>query len=1057
MKLNFYKFSLCVKLIVFPLLLAGQGVIVSSGIHMKLTGGTLVLHGNWVNDGNYADTNSQIVLNDTNPQYIGGSSHSHFDDMIINNSKGVTGSQDFTIDGVLNLQSANASDTLGTLDMGANILTMDSSATTIGPGDVTGIVKRVLFIANTPYTFGNQFTTLNIEDGGLLPTSVSFKIVLASSDLSWKPDAIHRYYDISHTGGNSETNVSLTLHYLDSELNGTNEGSLDLFDYHVSGNLDVDDHGHSNTNSSDNWVSLSNLSLNYIAPEESFPSKYWTLGTSIVAEFTWLGNNNTDWNNTANWVGAVPSSGNHVVIPDADNTDFDPELPSNTTIGSIQIQTAGVLNGGTGTTLTIDGGTGAWENLGNFNTGTSTIVFTNTKATMSDPTNFYNVTVADGAKLTLETDNIMRIAGTLSLSNTGILNAAADNNMVEYNGTNQNVINPNGSPPGYYNLILNGSGTKTMPGSALTIRGDFSTIGTATANAGSAMAITGNFTIGSDATFNTGAYNHSIAGNFTNNNSFNSTIGNTFTFNGNLPQTIGGTSATTFYNLTSNNNKDVTVTSDALTTVSGVLTINSGKQFSIAPGKQLTAEGTITNNAGASNFFLHSGAAGTASLLHNTDNVPATVQRYISGDAEAWHFISSPVAAQGISGSWLPSGTYGNGTGYDLYLWNEPNNCWIYRLNTTSAINWNMVHPSGNFTPGRGYLYSVQANNPTKAFVGNLNNGSITYPLTTSSDDLSLRGFNFVGNPYPSSIDWQSSSGWTRSNLVSSGGGYDMWIWNPAANNYGVCNSATGICTNSVTRYISSMQGFFVQASSPGNLGMDNTLRVHENTGSWFKNTSPEIFRIVVESNTDNSYDEAGLLFGYIANEPGARKLFSNVATAPSLYMSSRDENYSVQYLTDTVDNPSVPVRFIPGQDGKYTLKCDFDVNEFSIVMLEDRQTNYIQNLKTGKTYCFNASTNDDANRFILHFGPDRYAHYNQLPARIYTSGNQVIIDLTLVSNETEVSVYDASGRLLLQNSLQGLRQHKFSINAPPQILFVYLKNQQGNFNCKLYYANKYE
>ena len=118
----------------------------------------MVLHGNWVNNGNWADTNSRILLNDTVQQHIGGSSSTEFDDLTINNSKGVVGSHDFTIEGVLNLQSANASDTVGTLDMGANTLTMDSSATTIGAGDVTGIVRRTLFTVNTPYTFGHQST-----------------------------------------------------------------------------------------------------------------------------------------------------------------------------------------------------------------------------------------------------------------------------------------------------------------------------------------------------------------------------------------------------------------------------------------------------------------------------------------------------------------------------------------------------------------------------------------------------------------------------------------------------------------------------------------------------------------------------------------------------------------------------------------------------------------------------------------------------------------------------------------------------------------------------------
>jgi hypothetical protein len=38
-----------------------------------------------------------------------------------------------------------------------------------------------------------------------------------------------------------------------------------------------------------------------------------------------------------------------------------------------------------------------------------------------------------------------------------------------------------------------------------------------------------------------------------------------------------------------------------------------------------------------------------ASLIHNSDNVLATVQRFISGAKEDWHFLSSPISNQEIA------------------------------------------------------------------------------------------------------------------------------------------------------------------------------------------------------------------------------------------------------------------------------------------------------------------------------------------------------------------------------------------------------------------------
>jgi hypothetical protein len=138
--------------------------------------------------------------------------------LTINGSGGVTASSDFTINGILNLQSANPSATKGSLDMwdGSEVktLTMGASSVTTGSGDVSGIVRRTSFAANTAYSFGNQFTTMTFSSGGTLPSEIGVKIIPGLAP-SWKPDAILRTYDIIQTGG-SLTGVNLSLHYLGS-------------------------------------------------------------------------------------------------------------------------------------------------------------------------------------------------------------------------------------------------------------------------------------------------------------------------------------------------------------------------------------------------------------------------------------------------------------------------------------------------------------------------------------------------------------------------------------------------------------------------------------------------------------------------------------------------------------------------------------------------------------------------------------------------------------------------------------------------------------------------
>lgn len=493
---------------------------------------------------------------------------------------------------------------------------------------------------------------------------------------------------------------------------------------------------------------------------------------------------------------------------------------------------------------------------------------------------------------------------------------------------------------------------------------------------------------------------------------------------------------------------------NSTTAVCATLTINVDAVLTITSSSALNVSGTLTNSAGNGGLILQSNATGTASLIHNSSNVPATVQRYITGAAEAWHFLSSPVSAQAISGTWLPSGTYGGagGTGYDLYLWEEPKSCWKYKLNA----KWDSLNGgNNNFNVGRGYLYSVQATNPTKTFSGNLNNGTQSIALKYAGSDLTVKGFNLVGNPYPSSIDWQASSGWTRTNLTTSGSGYDLWIYNPATSNYGVINSFSGTGTNSVTRYIAPMQGFFVRAASSGTLSMTNAIRVANGAYDW-KSASfdPDVVSITVASEQDSGSDEARLLFGYPQNQEGAPKLFSPATTAPSLYLAEGTKNYTLRYLSDTVVNREVAVYFKPGTTGKYTLTFDFEAAQFKTVILEDRQAKIFQTLTGSPTYRFSATAADQPYRFLLHFAPIKEFQILELPAKISSDGIHILVDLTQVDQTAHVAVYDILGRKVYEHLLGSNSQHTLDFTPGKTLLVVKLNNQQGQIVRKVWCNN---
>lgn len=153
----------------------------------------------------------------------------------------VTLSGDVTITGQLILN--------GDLDTSGFTLTMPNTATTTGNGDVIGNVKRTGFVIGQAVSFGNPLNTIQF-DSGTPPTEVTVNLV-KSAPASF-PNAVARTYTITPVGG-SAYSATLQLHYIDSELNGNDEASVQLWRNDGSAWAGQ---GATTRDANDNWVRL---------------------------------------------------------------------------------------------------------------------------------------------------------------------------------------------------------------------------------------------------------------------------------------------------------------------------------------------------------------------------------------------------------------------------------------------------------------------------------------------------------------------------------------------------------------------------------------------------------------------------------------------------------------------------------------------------------------------------------------------------------------------------------------------------------------------------------
>jgi len=609
-------------------------------------------------------------------------------------------------------------------------------------------------------------------------------------------------------------------------------------------------------------------------------------------------------------------------------------------------------------------------------------------------------TLSSGA--TLNTNNVSGVsgaaAGTIQGAGTKTFNNAANyilggastttgftNNTIMNNLTTNattalgQAINVNGN-------FVHSAGTFTSVGNTMNVTGTFTNSGTFTAGA-SVLNITGLFTNSGTGVFNANTSTLNLTGDFSNSGTFTANTGSVV-FNGSAAQSIGGASTTTFYNITSNNTCvacGVSLAQDA--NLSGTLTINS---------RTFTTTGF--------NFRLLSDASGTASIgpitAAGADFVGNIImERYTGSSLRDWRLLCSAVSGSTIA-DWADDFATSGFTGST-----DPSNPFVsiqYYDELTSGDLDQGFTPAGNVTDpivdGRGYFVFLGPNPLTFSVTGPPN--KFDNPLAVSYFDNYSSvddGWNLVSNPYPSAIDWDAVS-WTKTSMDDA-----IYIYNSYTGTYAYhCPvDSTPIDGNGGTRYIASQQAFWVKANTDlpaPDLTAHETVKAsspNENPvflkPAYSPNTSnyPSAFKdFPVPLNTNNTPgrikltasgggidDEIFLHFKQgatnnfdgkfdawkLRNDPLVRHNFSSVMNGVG--------DLAVNGMSPLVSDVSIPLRLTVPATGTYKISRDsiLMLPLSSCLILEDKKTGSMIDLRTNVSYSFTISDTTKAPRFILH------------------------------------------------------------------------------------------
>ena len=452
----------------------------------------------------------------------------------------------------------------------------------------------------------------------------------------------------------------------------------------------------------------------------------------------------------------------------------------------------------------------------------------------------------------------------------------------------------------------------------------------------------------------------------------------------------------------------------------GSVTVNSSIQTNEVVN-QLAADKFIVNGAGIYPLISNVKSEGQFTVVQNSTPM-------ILNDATLW---SSPVSNQNLR-------NFSDATLLKrFYKYDEPKNSFISLFeNDPLYPNSTIDNPlTYNFEIGKGYHIRVSANQSTTIpsvfqgkFIGQLNNGNISIPLTKSN-----QGYNLVGNPYPSSINAdvllnnnvniQALYFWTHESPLTTSG--------YANNNYasytkagGVSASAGGVVSNSI---ISKGQGFFVETSINSILQFDNSLRkTSNNPVIMYKGESSKKIWVDLYEGTESKNQ---ILIAYLANatnkfDDQIDAELNKIYNGSSIYTLIKDSNksYVIQGRDlSTFDVDVIDLGFEAKSKGIFTIKLGNIENlKNQNIYLRDKNDNQVIDLS--KTdYKFNSEAGIFNDRFnivysIKNLNTDDVNSSNQSIHVVKTANGVKIVSSTELKL---VEVYDLSGKKIYSKEVK--------------------------------------
>lgn len=452
------------------------------------------------------------------------------------------------------------------------------------------------------------------------------------------------------------------------------------------------------------------------------------------------------------------------------------------------------------------------------------------------------------------------------------------------------------------------------------------------------------------------------------------------------------------------------------------LIVKPGADLTISNGTSITTESLTLES---------SAPEGTASILNNgeiTVTGTTSVQQYLSAKSgestsDNWWYLSSPVTGATSGSILIPES--GNKFGF----YNETNASYPQILTNDQVLE-----------AGKGYLANINTSG-VYSFTGLLNDGEIgPITLTRSISANNARGFNLIGNPYPSHIDWNKITGYKteseRNDIRPT-----VWIRTRTASGAMTFDTFDGeIGTNlgvrgTLSQYIAPLQAFWVKVNtdlSTPTILFNNTLRSIQN-----QNTSDNRLKapalnnqqvLRLELNNGINRDET-IIATSERSEQGydfydSEKMSANSPSIAEIYSYLDSRELVINKLKSINYGTIIPLGFRPGEAGRFEISASEISNMDAYkIMLIDNESNTEVELKSDNSYTFTSDGTLNNNRFTVEFRiPGTITGFDDplSDLQLIVTKNSIEVKSTDLNFTDNILIYATTGQLLITQPVQG-------------------------------------